>query len=417
MKFAYKLQELRKGCGMSQEEFAELLGVSRQSVSKWESGKGYPEIDKLIFISNYFNTSLDLLLKDTQEPSVPISTKSTRVSKKRKSSVKLTKPQDISMPPKQDTQYLMSDPVPLKKKEGISLKQINVSQNAQIKPVHNQPIYNSNYDSSNKKELHKWLLLLGVFCLATLMITISVSTIYNSNDVYVSTGEDVTAIAMDYVSEYDWQELYKNDMSSSLKEELISDIDSQMQDILIDKDYNVFYSGDDIVQTYVNAKNDMKNSLNCYSLYQKYVSLKDSNNYLEVYSWDYDQWVVINKSMLRKYYSSSGNIPYQVPSMDYNFDDILSNSVDLYLDNNTSPLEQVTRMSNQEVVSISSEIVGICIDALESRKFSLSMEQYIKEFERLKSTFEAVYCNDRGGLVIFVPKSLMLLNLSSAEEQ
>ena len=48
MKFAYKLQELRKGSGMSQEEFAELLGVSRQSVSKWESGKGYPEIDKLI---------------------------------------------------------------------------------------------------------------------------------------------------------------------------------------------------------------------------------------------------------------------------------------------------------------------------------------------------------------------------------
>lgn len=416
MKFAYKLQELRKGCGMSQEEFAELLGVSRQSVSKWESGKGYPEIDKLIFISNYFNTSLDLLLKDTQEPSVPISTKSTRVSKKRKSSVKLTKPQDISAPPKQDTQYLTSDPIPTKKKEEISLKQVSVSQNAQVRPVYNQPIYNSNSDASNKKEVYKWLLLIGVICFVSLIMVISsISFVPTELDTATS---DFTAIAVeDNLSQYNWEELYKNDMSSSLKEELISDIDSQMQDILIDKDYNVFYSGDDIVQTYVNAQNDMKNSLNCYSLYQKYISLKNSDDYLEVYSWDYDQWIIINKSMLRKYYSSTGNIPYQVPSMEYNFDDILANSVDLYMDYNTSPLEQVIIMSNQDVCSVSSEIVNMCIDALENRKFSLNMEEYLREFENLNGKFEIVSCNDRNGLVIFVPKSLMLLNLSSAEEQ
>lgn len=65
MAFASKLQQIRQENDISQEAFAELLGVSRQSVSKWERGKGYPEIDKLIFISEHFNISLDELLKDS----------------------------------------------------------------------------------------------------------------------------------------------------------------------------------------------------------------------------------------------------------------------------------------------------------------------------------------------------------------
>lgn len=65
MTFASKLQQIRQENGISQEAFAELLGVSRQSVSKWERGRGYPEIDKLIFISEHFNISLDELLKDS----------------------------------------------------------------------------------------------------------------------------------------------------------------------------------------------------------------------------------------------------------------------------------------------------------------------------------------------------------------
>jgi len=43
-----------------------MLNVSRQAISKWESGKGYPEIDKLIFICDYFNVSLDYLLRDNE---------------------------------------------------------------------------------------------------------------------------------------------------------------------------------------------------------------------------------------------------------------------------------------------------------------------------------------------------------------
>lgn len=59
-----KLYELRKKQGLSQEQLAEKLGVSRQAVSKWESGQAAPEYEKLIAISDYFNVTLDYLMKD-----------------------------------------------------------------------------------------------------------------------------------------------------------------------------------------------------------------------------------------------------------------------------------------------------------------------------------------------------------------
>lgn len=66
--FSNKLQELRKKNGLSQEALAEILDVSRQSVSKWESGQVYPEIDKIIFLSEYFHVSIDELLRDDIQP-------------------------------------------------------------------------------------------------------------------------------------------------------------------------------------------------------------------------------------------------------------------------------------------------------------------------------------------------------------
>jgi transcriptional regulator with XRE-family HTH domain len=64
MKFNEKLQKLRKEKGLSQEDLAEMLNVSRQSVSKWESGVTYPETEKLIAISEIFGVTVDSLLKD-----------------------------------------------------------------------------------------------------------------------------------------------------------------------------------------------------------------------------------------------------------------------------------------------------------------------------------------------------------------
>ena len=62
MEFHEKLQELRKNRGLTQEELAEALYVSRTAISKWESGRGYPSIDSLKEISNYFSVTIDELL-------------------------------------------------------------------------------------------------------------------------------------------------------------------------------------------------------------------------------------------------------------------------------------------------------------------------------------------------------------------
>ncbi len=64
MSFGENLREIRKQRNITQEELAELLGVSRQAISKWESGNGYPETEKLIEISRQLNISLDYLLND-----------------------------------------------------------------------------------------------------------------------------------------------------------------------------------------------------------------------------------------------------------------------------------------------------------------------------------------------------------------
>ena len=62
MEFHEKLQELRKQKGLTQEELSEILFVSRTAISKWESGRGYPSIDSLKEISNYFSVTIDELL-------------------------------------------------------------------------------------------------------------------------------------------------------------------------------------------------------------------------------------------------------------------------------------------------------------------------------------------------------------------
>lgn len=62
MEFSEKLQELRKNKGLTQEDLAKLLFVSRTAVSKWESGRGYPNIDSLKEISEFFGVSIDDLL-------------------------------------------------------------------------------------------------------------------------------------------------------------------------------------------------------------------------------------------------------------------------------------------------------------------------------------------------------------------
>ena len=63
MNIADRIQNLRKSKGISQEELADIISVSRQAVSKWESGQSTPDIEKIILLSDYFETTTDYLLK------------------------------------------------------------------------------------------------------------------------------------------------------------------------------------------------------------------------------------------------------------------------------------------------------------------------------------------------------------------
>ena len=63
MNIGKRIYELRKSKGISQEELAEILNVSRQAISKWENNTSLPELDNIILISDYFEVSTDYILK------------------------------------------------------------------------------------------------------------------------------------------------------------------------------------------------------------------------------------------------------------------------------------------------------------------------------------------------------------------
>ena len=71
MILADKIINERKKNGWSQEDLADKLSVSRQSVSKWEGAQSVPDLNRIIQMAELFNVSLDYLLKDEMEPEVP----------------------------------------------------------------------------------------------------------------------------------------------------------------------------------------------------------------------------------------------------------------------------------------------------------------------------------------------------------
>lgn len=81
MTFKEKIVKLRKMKGLTQDEFASAVGVSRQAVYKWESGQSYPEVAKLLEMKILFNISIDDLLDDNYEVVVPEKKKKKRVTK------------------------------------------------------------------------------------------------------------------------------------------------------------------------------------------------------------------------------------------------------------------------------------------------------------------------------------------------
>jgi len=68
MNISDRIQNLRKVKGVSQEELADKIGVSRQAVSKWESEQSTPDLDKIIIMSEYFDVTTDYILKGIENP-------------------------------------------------------------------------------------------------------------------------------------------------------------------------------------------------------------------------------------------------------------------------------------------------------------------------------------------------------------
>lgn len=427
MKFAYKLQELRKGSGMSQEEFAELLGVSRQSVSKWESGKGYPEIDKLIFISNYFNTSLDLLLKDTSncEDSSSILKDSQSVKSSNstpRKTIKLTKPEDIDNFNNQTT--YISEPIPNKKKENYPIERVSISTNTQVRPIKNHT-FGKKRKKINFSKIGQ--IVVGTILVASIIIPLGMSS--RSNVDYedsVATTSDAIDIEDNYISpaeEYDqygvdwldygitWETLYDDDLTSTYEQKLLNDMDN-ISDItqLVDTEGNIYYTSYEALATYQEAEYRMKTELNCTLLYQKYIAFKGYKNctFKELYSLDMEEWVIINTSMLNKY--MEGNDPYPIP--DYNnmyFDDILDTPSE-YSNENTAPFEVVFRINKESKASVPTNILNSCNSAMNDRKSKLTMQQYISMYEDFNSKYELV--NYRKSSVTFVPKVFVTVPLT-----
>lgn len=67
MELGERLKISRSNKGFSQTKVAEHLNISRQSISKWENGNSYPDLDNLVRLSNYYDVSIDELLKDNQD--------------------------------------------------------------------------------------------------------------------------------------------------------------------------------------------------------------------------------------------------------------------------------------------------------------------------------------------------------------
>ncbi len=98
MTFKEKLVILRKSKGLTQDEFASAVGVSRQAVYKWESGQSYPEVPKLLEMKLLFTISIDELLDDSYDIPVPEKKRRKRISKETMRQIEESVEKQIKVP-------------------------------------------------------------------------------------------------------------------------------------------------------------------------------------------------------------------------------------------------------------------------------------------------------------------------------
>ena len=129
MTFKEKLIVLRKNKGLTQDDFAKAVGVSRQAVYKWENGTSYPEVPKLLEIKALYGISLDDLFDDSFEVAVPEKKKRKRAAVAEKAPETKAEPTEIKPEPKAES---VAAPAP-KAEEPVVIKEEPKAEPAEVK--------------------------------------------------------------------------------------------------------------------------------------------------------------------------------------------------------------------------------------------------------------------------------------------
>ena len=137
MKFNEKIVALRKIKGITQDELASAVGVSRQAVYKWECGQSYPEVAKLIELKLLFNISIDDLLDENYEIALPEKKKRKRLPKAEKVMIENKVKEDFVKenitPPTEEPTVVTIEPEPEKEEAPAKVEDVAVSEPVEVK--------------------------------------------------------------------------------------------------------------------------------------------------------------------------------------------------------------------------------------------------------------------------------------------
>ena len=137
MTFQEKIIVLRKKKGLTQDEFASAVGVSRQAVYKWESGKSYPEVAKLLEIKILFGISIDDLLDENYVVELPEKKKRRRLTKEVKAEIEVAAaaPAQEEEPVKEEVAIVVEEALEKEPEKAPVMAEEPVAEAEEVKPV------------------------------------------------------------------------------------------------------------------------------------------------------------------------------------------------------------------------------------------------------------------------------------------
>ena len=156
MTFQEKLVILRKTRGLTQDEFASAVGVSRQAVYKWESGQSYPEVQKLLEIKTLFTISIDDLLDDNYDVPLPEKKRKKRITKEAKEKIEKTvekseAPKVAAAPKAAAAPKVAAAPAPKAAAPKVETKKIEETAEFKI-VVNDAPVVSAEPDAMDQEE-------------------------------------------------------------------------------------------------------------------------------------------------------------------------------------------------------------------------------------------------------------------------